>query len=416
MPKLKKQLTFETTFGTYIVDEILGEGGAGRVFGGIGPDDAKIALKVLTDEHASKDKRRRFKNEISFLSRTRHPNLVAMIDHGVARGQKIEGPFYVMPRYDGSLRDVMAERVAPEAILSLFSQIIDGVEAAHLNRVIHRDLKPENILYDRVNSRLAIADFGIAQFTESMMATLVETSPSQRLANFQYAAPEQRAIRADLTVQTDIYALGLILNELFTGEVPHGTLYRQITAVDPRFAFLDPLVARMLAQSPLDRPASIAEVKGLIQRYDSEAVALQRIRQIDGTIIKADVVDEPLADAPPQLVGADWDRGRLTLLLDRPVSAAWVQALHNMGNYSAVMGKPPASFSFNGKNVTADASEHEVQLVLDYFKSWLPLASSVLRQSLQSQIERENVERRERLRREREEEERRLRVLQKMRI
>ncbi len=67
MPKLKKRVSFETTFGVYVVDELLGEGGAGRVYGGVGPDETPIALKVLAEERATADKRRRFKNEISFL-------------------------------------------------------------------------------------------------------------------------------------------------------------------------------------------------------------------------------------------------------------------------------------------------------------------------------------------------------------
>jgi serine/threonine protein kinase len=97
--KLKKPVSFETTFGLYVVDELLGEGGAGRVYGGVGPDRTAIALKVLAEERASADKRRRFKKEISFLARNKHRNVVTVIDHGVARGGEIKGPFYVMRRY-----------------------------------------------------------------------------------------------------------------------------------------------------------------------------------------------------------------------------------------------------------------------------------------------------------------------------
>jgi serine/threonine protein kinase len=416
MSKLKKELSFETTFGIYVVDELIGEGGAGRVFGGVGPDDAKVALKVL-DERTSTEKRRRFKNEIAFLSRNRHPNIVPVTDHGVSRGQEINGPFYVMPRYDGSLRDVMQESPSPERVLPLFSQILDGVEAAHLQQVVHRDLKPENILYDRGSGRLAIADFGIAQFSEELVATLVETAPSQRLANFQYAAPEQRAKGQTVAQQADIYALGLILNEMFTGAVPHGTQYRLIENVDKQFAFLDPLVASMLAQSPTGRPGTIGEVKGLIQRYRTEAVSLQRISQVDGNVIKASEIDDPLAQDPPRLVHADWDRGRLTLTLDRPVTPQWIEALNNnMASYRSVMGKPPASFSFQGKQASVGATEHEVQTVIDHFKDWLPKATQALKHRLESEARRQEAQLRERLRREREEEEKRLRVLRNIRI
>ena len=86
----------------------------------------------------------------------------------------------------------MKEGLKKDHILPLFSQLLNGVEAAHLRKVIHRDLKPENILYDPRGNRVIVADFGIAQFQEEELYTAVETKAEDRLANFQYAAPEQR--------------------------------------------------------------------------------------------------------------------------------------------------------------------------------------------------------------------------------
>src|SRR5262249_30968469 len=157
------------------------------------------------------DKRRRFKNELAFLTKTNHSNIVNVVDHGVARGE-LTGPFYVMKRYDESLRELIRTGMKVDAVLPFFSQLLDGVEAAHLLGVVHRDLKPENFLFDKASSSLAVADFGIARFTEHLIATIVETAPAQRLANFQYAAPEQRQSGASVGVPADIYALGLILN------------------------------------------------------------------------------------------------------------------------------------------------------------------------------------------------------------
>ena len=88
-----------------------------------------------------------------------------------------------MRRYQSSLRPLMQERISPDGVLPLFSQILDGVEVAHLQGVVHRDLKPENILYDRDSQTLAIADFGIARFTEDLLATRVETASAQRLTS-----------------------------------------------------------------------------------------------------------------------------------------------------------------------------------------------------------------------------------------
>lgn len=116
--KLNKRLSFETTFGTYVVDELLGEGGAGRVFGGVGIDNSRIALKVLAADRSTTDKRRRFKNEIAFLLRNKHRNIVTVIDHGLS----VDGPFYVMRRYDSNLRELMRSGVPTNAVLPFFSQ------------------------------------------------------------------------------------------------------------------------------------------------------------------------------------------------------------------------------------------------------------------------------------------------------
>jgi serine/threonine protein kinase len=331
MSKLKQRVTLETAFGSYVVNELIGEGGAGRVYGGIGSDSVPIAVKVLATERASSEKKGRFKNEIAFLARNKHANIVTVIDHGVANARGITGPFYVMRSYDGNLRDLIRGKLRPDAVLPLFSQMLDGVEAAHLLGAVHRDLKPENVLYSGPTQVPAIADFGVASFTEDILATLVNTEPTQRLANFQYAAPEQRVPGKTITAAADIYALGLMLNEMFTGAVPHGTEYQLIASVSSQMGFLDDVVARMIRQAPNERPAKIGEVKALIQRHQSEAVSLQRLSKISETIIRVDEIDELLAHDPPRLVGAEWANGTLTLTLDRPVNQDWVSALVQMG-------------------------------------------------------------------------------------
>jgi serine/threonine protein kinase len=411
----RKRITLETAFGSYPVDEVLGEGAAGCVYAGIGPDGARIAAKVLKS-NASTDRRRRFKNEVSFQERNRHANIVTVIDHGLAHGPDIEGPFCVMRRYDGSLRSLMRSGVQPSDVLRLFSQVLDGVEAAHLQSVIHRDLKPENILWDRQAQLLAIADFGIASFTEEQLATLVATSPAQRLANFLYAAPEQRTPGLRVATPADIYALGLILNEMFTRAVPHGTDYQQIADVAPDSGFLDEIVRQMLKQKPEERPRSIGEVKGLIQRYQAEAVTLQRLSTSTETVIPLGQVDEPLAHEPPRLVSIDWANGYLTLVLDRPVTEQWVAALSRMTGFRYLASKRPETFRFETNKAYIEALENEVQRIVDHFKEWLPLATATLRSILEEAASDADRERRERLSRKREAGEQRLRVLRQTRI
>ena len=415
MSKLKESVTLETAFGLYTINELIGEGGAGRVFGGAATDGSMVAVKVLSEKQASSDKRARFRNEIAFLSRNKHPNIVTVTDHGLVRSGKIAGPFYVMPLYGGNLRRMLENKIPADNVLSLFLEILDGVEAAHLQGVVHRDLKPENILYRR-DKPLAVADFGVARFTEDLLITMVETVPTQRLANFQYAAPEQRVLGKTVSSAADIYALGLMLNEMYTGTVPLGTDYRSIGSVAKEFGYLDALVSKMIKHVPSERPASTAEVKSLIQWYRGEAISLQKLSQIDGTVIRADTVDVPLALEPPKLAGADWNAGQLTLTLDQAVDTDWVNALRNMGGHTAVMGRGPDTFTFRGNVATVRALEHEAQQVINYFKDWLPMATQTLKSMLERKAQSEENVRREKLRQEQAAEEQRLRVNRSLKI
>jgi serine/threonine protein kinase len=416
MSKSIKSVTLETAFGDYVIDTngVLGEGGAGRVYGGFGPDRSQIAVKVLFN--ATSDKRRRFKNEIAFLRGNKHPNIVTVIDDGFVREGKIVGPFYVMPRYSSSLRTLMQKGIPSNDVLPLFLKILDGVEAAHFPGVVHRDLKPENILYDTGSHSPVVADFGVAHFTEDFLVTAVETSPNQRLANFLYAAPEQRRPGQTVGKAADIFALGLILNEVFTGNVPHGTDFPLIKDTASQFGYLDEVVGQMLKQNQNERPVSIDQVKSLIQKYHSELIIRQRLSSISGAVIKTEEIDEPSASSPPKLIDYDWDGRILKLILDRTVSQDWVSALKSLGSFTAVRGKPPALFSFSENVATIGAEDHEIQSVINYFKQWLPAASAALKYSLEQKALRSAADMAQRLRKERELEERRLRVLQTVRI
>jgi serine/threonine protein kinase len=414
MSKLKSPIVLQTAFGEYTLDEILGEGGAGRVYGGVSASGEAFAVKSLTQ--SSLDKRRRFKNEIAFLLRNAHQNIVTVTDHGFVVDGPAKGPFYVMRRYSENLRSRMKAPASSADKLRQFLQILDGVEAAHLLKVVHRDLKPENVLFDKASGMLAVADFGVAKFTEETIVSLVETDPRQRLANFQYAAPEQRVSGQTVNETADIYALGLMLNELFTSTVPHGTDYKLIASVDPNFAYLDKIVSQMLKQSPNERPRSILQVKQLLQQYELEAVTLQKLDRLNSTVIPAGAVDEPLAHEPPNLVAAEWNAGVLTLTLDRDVRSEWVSSLLNMGNYSAVYGKGPETFRFNGDTATVAAEEHDAQSIIDHFKVWLPRATQVLKQKLEDDLAQKEARAREDLKRRRLAEEQRLRVNQSLKI
>lgn len=380
----------------HIATHIIGEGGSGRIFEAAEDGEDIRAIKWLDPAKMTKEKIKRFKNELQFCFRNKHPNILTISDYGIFIKDESSSPFYVMPLYDGSLRDLLKSGIAPDKVLAYFAQILDGVEAAHIQGVVHRDLKPENILYSTADDRLIIADFGVAHFEEEELHTAVETKDSTRLANFQYAAPEQRSRSHEVDQHADIYALGLILNEMFTGEVPSGTGYNTIVRVAPDYEYLDSMVEEMIRQSTQERIHSVEEIKNQLIGRKNEFITRQRISELNDTVVPVTKLDDPLIADPPRLVNFDWDRGILTLFFQRAVNENWVWALQNMGSHSSLMGKGPEYFKIQGEKAIIDATESEVQKIIDYFNGWLPQVNRVYEQ----RIRREKVQAEEKQRKE----------------
>jgi serine/threonine protein kinase len=401
---------FETTFNTYTEVGVLGEGGAGRVYEVSDVDGQSFALKLL--HAASTQQRKRFSNEIAFCSKQSSRHIVAVLDHGVIVVGEKRCPFYVMPLFAGTLRSLLDRGLPHERVLPYFGQILDGVEAAHMQKVTHRDIKPENILCDTRSDVLIVADFGIARFTEETLLTAVETRSQDRLANFLYASPEQRVKGRDVGSAADIYALGLILNEMFTREVPQGSGHKRIADAAPQFAYLDPMVDRMIRQSSNERPGSIAEIKQELIARGNEFVSQQKLSQLKSTVVHENEIDDPIVANPIRAIGVQYaDDGRLEFELDQAPPPQWVRAFMNLGTYSALMGSEPRTFEFRGNHalVPVRGGPGAMQVVTDHFKNYVrstnesytaELVESVKRQAetqrkaLRQQIEREEAQQR----------------------
>ena len=203
----KKGDVLRSGFQDYTVVGQKGAGGAGEVYEVRDCEGRALAAKVLNVERATHSRLQRFKREIEFCSKNSCKYIVPVLEYGLtSKG----ATFYVMPLYAGTLRDLISKRIAPEAVLPYFSEILDGVEAAHVQGVWHRDLKPANILFSTAENSLIVADFGIAHFEEEELLTAFETKSQERLANFEYAAPEQKRRGQAVDKKVDVYALGLI--------------------------------------------------------------------------------------------------------------------------------------------------------------------------------------------------------------
>lgn len=266
-------------FGAFRLLELLGQGGMAVVFLGerIGADfDQRVAVKVLRRGLFSAAEQQMFRRERRLLAQLDHPHVARLIDGGVTE-QGI--PYLVMEYVDGARLDEHARvhRLDLRARLRLFVLACRGVEAAHRALIVHRDIKPSNILVN-AEGVPKLLDFGIAKL-------LAEDEDATRTYGGAltpgYAAPEQFEGRP-VTAATDIYALGVVLHELLTGQRPErsetvkaSTTVRQCdaclgTPAELQRALrgdLDNIVARSLASDPARRYASVTALVDDVENY-----------------------------------------------------------------------------------------------------------------------------------------------------
>lgn len=365
---------FETPFDTYNAISVIGEGGAGLVYEVRNSSGETFALKCLAPARVTADRLKRFKNEIAYCQNQDHPNIVKVLDTGAAILKGVKSPFYVMRRYTGTLRTHM-HNLQPAKALNAFAQLLNGVEAAHLANVWHRDVKPENVLWDETGDTLVLSDFGIAHFEVEEIYTAVETKAAARMANFIYSAPEQRVRGAQVDRRADIFSLGLILNELFTGEVPQGSGFKRVGAIHAEYSYVDDLVDLMIQQDPLKRPQTIEAIKKELIGRKNAFVALQKYDTVKKQVVSTAT---PADFDPITIVGLDYETGLLTLKLSRNVPPGWTQEFQQpRGGHSFIMGYEPERFQIRGDTATLSirADERLVQQVVDYAKNYVAAAN-----------------------------------------
>lgn len=406
----KKGLTFETAFNSYTEKGQLGCGGTGVVYEVEDVEGRRYALKVV-DPRVDARKLRRFKNEISFCSTSRHKNIIQVLDYGLSTSGEDHAAFYVMPLYAGTLRKLISHGVAPHDVLPLFAQVLDGVEAAHLLDVWHRDLKPENILCEPSTDTLVVADFGIAKFKEEDLYTAVETKDRERLANFVYSAPEQRARGRQVDSRADIYALGLILNEMFTREVIQGAGFTTIASVSSDYAYLDEIVDGMVQQDPGRRPDSIRTIKERLIARQNEFVSLQKLDRLKTEVVPEASIDDPIIKNPIRLSGGNYVGGRLCLKLSQPPNSRWIFRFQNLGSYRSIIGKGPRMFRFKGDVAEIPANKSDAQILVNHFKDYLVSANKEYAVEVEADRRKETERRRLELQRAIAEEEKRQKLL-----
>jgi serine/threonine protein kinase len=216
------------TLGPYTLISQIGQGGMGSVWlaeRNDGRFERRVAVKFIHIALMGKGGEGRFKREGSILGRLSHPHIAELVDAGVsAAGQ----PYLVLEYVEGDSIDRYCDRqnLDVEARIRLFLEVLGAVAHAHANLIVHRDLKPSNVLVSK-EGQAKLLDFGIAKLlegdAEDGMATLL-TVEGGRAMTPEYAAPEQ-VTGAPVTTATDVYALGVLLYVLLTGQHPAGTAH-----------------------------------------------------------------------------------------------------------------------------------------------------------------------------------------------
>ena len=266
----------------YEITDRLGKGGMGVVWQArqLGTN-RQVALKLLSaGSFASSRARMRFEREVELAARLEHPHIARVYDSGVHHGVY----YYAMeltegPRLDQYVKDSDLSR---RQVLELMGLVCRAVQHAHQRGVIHRDLKPSNIIVT-ADGQPHVLDFGLARTILKEDSGHTISIEGEIAGTLAYMAPEQAAGRQEqMDTRTDVYALGVILFRLLTGQHPHdliGPQYevmRRIVEDQPRRPRdigeridrdLEAVLMKALAHGPEDRYASAGELARDVENY-----------------------------------------------------------------------------------------------------------------------------------------------------
>lgn len=300
----------------YAVGDEIGRGGFGVVYQGeqLEPVKRSVAIKILRTDLATPAMVSRFKAEASMLARMNHQGIARVIDAGLDRENR---PFVAMELIEGEsiVSYCNGRNLSIRQRVSLIVQVCDAVHHAHQRAVIHRDLKPANILVETQGDDLQprVIDFGIAKLLEDGEID-TQTLAGHRLGTPRYMSPEQRDGDGDVDIRIDVYALGVLLCEVLTGQVPYkssGASARLSTRPSTLIVQTDSTKQSLSSalKGDLDRIVLKASDADPVMRYQSAAAMADDLRRY--------LTGLPVLAADPGLVY----RGAKFLLRNKLVSS-----------------------------------------------------------------------------------------------
>jgi DNA-binding NarL/FixJ family response regulator len=204
----------------YEIEGVLGRGGMGIVYKGKHLlMNRPVAIKMLNPEHSGdKNVVARFQSEAQTLSQLSHPNLVSVFDFGVTGNNE---PYMIMDFHSGQSLEsyLLANGILSAKIgIGIFMQVLSGLSIVHKSGIVHRDIKPSNLIISQDHlPQVKIVDFGIAKNHSAEKTRLKLTNTGEVVGTPRYMSPEQ-CTGKELDARSDIYALGCVMYESFTGK------------------------------------------------------------------------------------------------------------------------------------------------------------------------------------------------------
>src|SRR5215475_5713670 len=285
--------------GVYTLVSQIGQGGMGSVWlaeRNDGRFERRVAVKLLNVSLMGAAGEERFRREGTILGKLAHPNIAQLVDAGVSQAGQ---PYLVLEHVEGDHIDRYCDQhnLPVEARIRLFLDVLGAVAKAHNNLIVHRDIKPSNVLV-RNDGKAKLLDFGIAKLLESegqsAEATLLTVEGGRALTP-EFAAPEQLT-GEPIRTATDVYALGVLLFILLTGQHPSGTTPR--TAADLVKAVVDTEAGRASDAVDSFRAGAIATAE-LASKRSTTPDKLRRVLRGDlDTIIAKTLKKDPAERYP----------------------------------------------------------------------------------------------------------------------